>query len=112
MLAASGYDAARLEEFLEQQPELKARVVWAATAPTAVLGALDHDPDVFLLDMRWRGEALAAARTLQELGVPLVVCLFEQLDDPLVSQATALNLPVFHWGAPWRHLATRMRSSG
>jgi DNA-binding NarL/FixJ family response regulator len=100
LLAANGLEAAMLEEFLASHPEAGVEVVWTVTAPGSVLAALDHDPHLYLLDMRWGRDALDAARLLQQFGLPLIICLFDRMDDPLLTEARALNLEAFHWGSP------------
>lgn len=94
LLASSGELAATLEGMGESHPEAGVRIVWTVMEPGSILAAMDHEPDMFLLDMGWREKALAAAQTLRDLGVPLVICLFDRLDDPLIAEALAMGLDV------------------
>lgn len=112
LLAASGLLAATLEEFVESHPDAGVQIVWTVMEPGSILAALDHSPDLFLLDMRWREEALEAARTLKELGMPLIICLFEKLDDPLIADALAMELDIFQWSSPTWALLGRIGAAG
>ena len=112
LLAASGLLAAALEELAESHPEAGVQIVWTVMEPGSILAALDHSPDLFLLDMRWREEALAAARTLKDLGFPLIICLFERLDDPLIADALVLELDIFQWASPTWALLGRIGATG
>lgn len=101
LLASSGRVAAQLEEMGESHPEAGVRIVWTVMEPGSILAAMDHEPDAFLLDMGWREKALAAAQTLLDLGVPLIICLFERLDDPLIADALGMGLDILTTpGAP------------
>lgn len=100
LLAASSLLAATLEEFVESHPDAGVQIVWTVLEPGSILAALDHAPDVFILDMRWREKALAAAQTLKDLGVRVVICLFERLDDPLIADALEMELDIFQWASP------------
>lgn len=111
LLAANGVQAAMLEDFMASHPEAGVEIVWTVTDPYSVLAALDHDPHLYLLDMRWREEALSAARVLKEFGVPLIICLFERMDDPMVTEVRTLGLEPFYWGSP-RSLLTRLHQAG
>ena len=94
LLASSNELAATLEAMGESHPEAGARIVWTVMEPGSILAALDHEPDTFLLDMAWRERALAAAQILKEMGMPLIICLFERLDDPLIADALAMGLDI------------------
>jgi len=109
LLAASGVLAATLEASVESHPESGVEIVWTVLEPGSILAALDHDPDLFLLDMRWREKALEAAQLLREVGVPLIICLFERLDDPLIGNALAMELDIFQWASPSEALLNRMQ---
>lgn len=108
LLAASGVLAATLESSVESHPDIE--LVWTVMEPGSVLAALDHDPDMYLLDMRWREKALEAAQLLKELGVPLIICLFERLDDPLIGEALAMELDIFQWSSPTGALLNRVQA--
>jgi DNA-binding LytR/AlgR family response regulator len=95
LLAASGLLAASLEELTDAHPEAEIRLVWTVLEPGSVLAALDHDPDAYLLDMRWRERALAAGALLQAVGVPIVIALFSRLDDTLIPDARQMGLEVY-----------------
>lgn len=101
LLTSSRELAATLEGMGESQPAAGARIVWTVMEPGSILAAMDHEPDTFLIDMRWRERALAAAQTLRDLGVPLIICLFDRLDDPLIGDALAMGLDILTTpGAP------------
>jgi len=112
LLTGSVLFAARFEAYVEAHPEAGVTVVWTATEPGGVLAALDHDPKVFLLDMRWRQQGLEAAAVLQEAGVPLIISLWERLDDPLIPRAVAMGLEVVEWDPSWRALLSRLQATG
>ncbi|HYG57242.1 MAG TPA: hypothetical protein VD902_04145 [Symbiobacteriaceae bacterium] len=112
LLAGSGLYASKLEEYVEAHPEAGITIVWAVTEPGAVLASLDHDPEVFLLDMRWRHEALEAARLLKEAGVPLIIGLFEWLDDTLIPAARSAGVEVVQAGTCWGTVITRIKAAG
>lgn len=111
-LVSSGLQASLLEQAMGGHPELKAKMVWVAVDPKGVLAALDHDPQVFLLDMRWRSQALDAARLLHQFGVPLMVALVDRLDDPLIPDLRTLGVEVYMWGSPMHHLMRRIGVAG
>lgn len=110
VLASSHALAAALEESVETQPDAGVQVVWTVMEPGSILAALDHEPDLFLLDMRWGEEALAAARLLKEVGIGLIICLFERLDDPLLAKALELELDIFQWSSPTGGLVDRLQT--
>ncbi|HYF94685.1 MAG TPA: hypothetical protein VD969_20930 [Symbiobacteriaceae bacterium] len=112
LLAASGLLAATLEGFVESHPGAGVEIVWTVMEPGSILAALDHAPDLFLLDMRWREQALAAAQTLQDLGAGLIICLFEHLDDPLIGDALAMGLDIFQWSSPTGALLEHIQATG
>ena len=63
-------------------------VAEAATAPAAVAAALEHRPDVVLLDVHMPGSGIAAARTLSvELPSSAVVMLTVSRDDDDLFEA-------------------------
>lgn len=94
LLTSSDLFASRLEENLDAETRGAARLVWTVDHPGSVLAALDHDPALFVLDMRWREEAMAAGRMLLQAGMERVLCLFDHLDDPLIPPARALGFEV------------------
>ena len=112
LLTGSVLFAARFEAYVEAHPEAGMTVAWTVTEPGAVLAALDHDPTIFLLDMRWRQQALEAARVLKEAGVPLMVSLWERLDDPLIPLARAMGLEVVELDPTWSALLHRLQETG
>ena len=63
-------------------------VAEASTAPTAVAAALEHRPDVVLLDVHMPGSGISAARTLSaELPSAAVVMLTVSRDDDDLFEA-------------------------
>lgn len=108
LLTPSGMFAAHLESFVEVKARGAARLVWTVPHPDSVLGALDHNPTLFLLDMQWREEALAAGRLLREAGTERILCLFDQLDDPLIPTARSLGFEIFIRTSPLQALLDRM----
>jgi DNA-binding NarL/FixJ family response regulator len=63
-------------------------VAEAATAPSAVAAAVEHAPDVALLDVHMPGDGLAAARTIsRELPDVAVVMLTVSRDDSDLFEA-------------------------
>ena len=66
-------------------------VAEASTAPTAVAAALEHRPDVVLLDVHMPGSGIAAARTLSvELpDTPVVMLTVSRDDDDLFEALRA-----------------------
>jgi DNA-binding NarL/FixJ family response regulator len=112
LLAASGLYTRQVENCLDVHPEAGVELVWAGTEPHSVLAALDHEPDLVLLDMRWRGEALEAAKLLKAAGVPLIICLFDRLDDPLQADARSIGLQTLFWDASDPGLVARIRAAG
>jgi|GEM_PF-6052246 len=108
LLTTSDVYAALLEEYLDAHPEWRMALVWTVNQPGSALSALDHKPDLYLLDMRWREQALLAGRTLKQAGIPRLICLFDRKDDPLTSAARVLKAEVHLRGQPFRMLVRRM----
>jgi hypothetical protein len=112
LLAANGLFARQVEDCFEAHPEAGIRLVWTVLDPRNVLAALDHEPDAFLLEMRWREKALEAGRLLRDAGVPLVFGLFDRLDDPLIPAVRAHGLEILHWDTASGNLVARLRAAG
>jgi DNA-binding NarL/FixJ family response regulator len=82
VVVADDHPPTRLGVRLALEEDGFAVVAEAATAPGAVRAALEHRPDVVLLDVHMPGSGIAAARTLsRELPDAAVVMLTVSRDD-------------------------------
>ena len=99
-LSACTLDAAMLEESVREST-LAADVVWTAHGPEQLLAALDHRPDVILLDMRWSDAALAMGETIRQVGGIRIICRFPVPDLRLEQAALARGFELLHGPAPW-----------
>jgi hypothetical protein len=108
VLASSGVYAALVEEGLQECAGGRLQVVWTVEAPDSVLAVLDHNPEAFLLDMRWRERAMVAGQILLQAGLLEIVCLFDRLDDPLIPLARAYGFSVLGRTSPWKALAEHL----
>lgn len=111
LLAANGVYAALVEEHVSLTAGAGLEVVWTVDQPSQVLAALDHHPDLFLLDMQFRDEALQAGVVLKEAGIDRVICLFDNPDDLLLPVASILGLEAALRGMPWPELIACMQAT-
>lgn len=102
-LAACAFDAALLEESIEESAQA-AHVVWTAHGPEQLLAALDHEPDILLLDMRWGDAALSLGKTFRQVGGIQIFCRFTMPDGRLEEAARSLGFSILQGSAPWSAL--------
>ena len=88
VVVADDHAPTRMGVRLSLEDDGFAVVAEASTAPTAVAAALEHRPDVVLLDVHMPGSGIAAARTLAgELPSAAVVMLTVSRDDEDLFEA-------------------------
>jgi hypothetical protein len=99
MLSSNPVYIALVEEYESAHGE-ELKLVWTMDQPGQVLAALDHDPDLFVLDMHFGMKAFEAGLLLQDAGITHIICLFDRQDDPLIAVAQCLAFIVLLRATP------------